>query len=430
MSREPLLKTKGKNSCTKKKFNLSFHRNILVFLACFIAYNFEWQMKRNALLYWFLWFLIVNVFVDEAQINTISSVTKVLEAFESGVDPEVYQNITEVIFSKGYTSEEHYVTTEDGFILCIIRILPKCHVASGRQKVVFLQHGLLDSAHTWVNNLPDESLGFILADNCYDVWLGNSRGSTYSSNHQYLKPDDKEFWEFSWDEMGKYDLPATLMYILNYTNAEKLSYIGHSQGCQIILACFDEHPMMQSFINLFIALAPAAYLGSIKSPIRYIAPFAKTVEPVIEWFGNGEFLPSGKIMQFLALFLCKPNHIPFVCSNIMYLIAGYDSKNTNVGIVTDRFQRYDYGPTKNLQIYNQSYPPLYNISQLKIPIIIYYGGHDWLASYNDVYKLIKQINYTISSIHYFPQYNHLDFVWGLNAGKLLYPLILKQLSRV
>ncbi|CAH8624897.1 unnamed protein product [Schistosoma haematobium] len=398
-------------------------------------------MKGNALLYWFLWFLIVNVFVDEAQINTISSVNKVLQAFESGFDPEVYQNITEVISSKGYTSEEHYVTTKDGFILCIIRILPKCHVASGRQKVVFLQHGLLDSAHTWVNNLPDESLGFILADDCYDVWLGNSRGSTYSSNHQYLKPDDKEFWEFSWDEMGKYDLPATLIYILNYTNAEKLSYIGHSQGCQTLLACFDEHPIMQSFINLFIALAPAAYLGSIKSPIRYIAPFAKTVEPVIEWFGNG-------------LFLCKPNHIPFVCSNIMYLIAGYDSKNTNVsrlpiyvahtpagtsvqnmvhycqGIVTDRFQKYDYGPTKNLQIYNQSYPPLYNISQLKIPIIIYYGGHDWLASYNDVHKLIKQINYTISSIHYFPEYNHLDFVWGLNAGKLLYPLILKQLSKV
>lgn len=50
-------------------------------------------MKGNALLYWFLWFLIVNVFVDEAQINTISSVNKVLQAFESGFDPEVYQNI-------------------------------------------------------------------------------------------------------------------------------------------------------------------------------------------------------------------------------------------------------------------------------------------------------------------------------------------------
>lgn len=114
----------------------------------------------------------------------------------------------------------------------------------GRQKVVFLQHGLLDSAHTWVNNLPDESLGFILADNCYDVWLGNSRGSTYSSNHQYLNPDDKEFWEFSWDEMGKHDIPATLMYILNYTNAEKLSYIGHSQ----VSVCWNTFGLNYLFI--------------------------------------------------------------------------------------------------------------------------------------------------------------------------------------
>ncbi|CAH8624915.1 unnamed protein product [Schistosoma haematobium] len=348
-------------------------------------------MKGNALLYWFLWFLIVNVFVDEAQINTISSVNKVLQAFESGFDPEVYQNITEVISSKGYTSEEHYVTTKDGFILCIIRILPKCHVASGRQKVVFLQHGLLDSAHTWVNNLPDESLGFILADDCYDVWLGNSRGSTYSSNHQYLKPDDKEFWEFSWDEMGKYDLPATLIYILNYTNAEKLSYIGHSQRQLLTLVQLKVlyvilHHLQKQSNQLLNGLEMVNFYLQSRLPI-YVA-----------------HTPAGTSVQNMVHY-CQ-------------------------GIVTDRFQKYDYGPTKNLQIYNQSYPPLYNISQLKIPIIIYYGGHDWLASYNDVHKLIKQINYTISSIHYFPEYNHLDFVWGLNAGKLLYPLILKQLSKV
>lgn len=29
---------------------------------------------------------------------------------------------------------------------------------------VLLQHGLIDSSATWINNLPDQSLGFILAD--------------------------------------------------------------------------------------------------------------------------------------------------------------------------------------------------------------------------------------------------------------------------
>ena len=33
------------------------------------------------------------------------------------------------------------------------------------------------------------------------------------------------------DEIGKYDVPAMINYILNTTGRQKLSYIGHSMGC-------------------------------------------------------------------------------------------------------------------------------------------------------------------------------------------------------
>ena len=81
-------------------------------------------------------------------------------------------------------------------------------------------------------NYAEESPAFIAAANGYDVWLGNSRGNTYSREHVTLDPDvdEEQYWAFDWQEMGQYDLSAVMEYILQNTNNAKLAYIGHSQG--------------------------------------------------------------------------------------------------------------------------------------------------------------------------------------------------------
>lgn len=95
-----------------------------------------------------------------------------------------------------YPWEVHHLTTEDGYILRLFRIQAKGTSISPGKKVVFLQHGLIDSADNWIDNTEDYSLGLVLANEGYDVWLGNSRGNKYSLDTS--KPmKEKEYWAFS-----------------------------------------------------------------------------------------------------------------------------------------------------------------------------------------------------------------------------------------
>jgi lysosomal acid lipase/cholesteryl ester hydrolase len=45
--------------------------------------------------------------------------------------------------------------------------------------------------------------------------MGNNRGNYYSRKNVKLTPDDKDFWAFTFDQMGSKDIPAMVNYILN-----------------------------------------------------------------------------------------------------------------------------------------------------------------------------------------------------------------------
>jgi predicted alpha/beta hydrolase len=64
-------------------------------------------------------------------------------------------------------------------------------------------------------NYADIAPAFVAARAGYDVWLGNSRGNTYSCANTMYDPwkNEKKFWDFDWADMGLKDLPATFDYI-------------------------------------------------------------------------------------------------------------------------------------------------------------------------------------------------------------------------
>ena len=48
----------------------------------------------------------------------------------------------------------------------------------------------------------------------FDIWLGNNRGTRYSNLNHHHPEESEERWDFSWAEMGEYDIPAMIDLII------------------------------------------------------------------------------------------------------------------------------------------------------------------------------------------------------------------------
>ncbi|XP_052777753.1 gastric triacylglycerol lipase-like [Mya arenaria] len=354
---------------------------------------------------------------------------------------------SQLITSKGYPCEEYDVETTDGYILSVQRI-PHGRKPSPASKdvtrpVVLLQHGLLSCSACWVENLANNSLGFMMADAGFDVWLGNSRGNMYARRHKTLSPDQLEFWLFSWDQMALLDLPATIDKILGVTGAPSLYYSGHSQGGAIMYALLSRDPTYSTKVKTIAALAPAVYMNNMTSPFRYLAPYARDFTIIDEQLGHGELMSHNKLLDRLAREYCDRDNAQFVCENILFLMGGYDFKQMNksrvpvyVGqhpagtsvqniqhfaqMVTSKdFQMFDFGPVDNMKVYQQVSPPVYPIGEINVPIMLFHGTNDWLVSVSDVTRLLNDTQPTISK-KLIQGWEHLDFIWALNAPQQCY----------
>lgn len=172
--------------------------------------------------------------------------------------------VTNLINGAGYQGNSYRVKTEDGYILTVHRVRPKKR--ENFKGTAFLMHGLFRNSADFLAVGPSFALPYLLADHGFDVFLGNSRGSKYCKEHEKFSYRSSEFWNFSWHEIGYYDLPAMIEFSLNKTDSSKLFYAGHSQGCTTILALLSSKPSYNNLISQMHLMAPSVFMGHSTSP--------------------------------------------------------------------------------------------------------------------------------------------------------------------
>ncbi|KAF2077848.1 hypothetical protein CYY_000810 [Polysphondylium violaceum] len=362
-------------------------------------------------------------------------------------------NLEELIQSHGYQTEKHYLTTGDGYILTIFRIPWGINGKGSKdRKPVILQHGLLDSSFGWVVNLPHQSLAYILADQGYDVWLMNFRGTTYSLNHtRFDSKKDKEYWQFSFDEMAEYDTPYLIDYVLEYTGASHVGLVGHSQGTLVSFLSFLKFPELAYKVSLFVGLGPVGNLTHMQNPIlKGLASLH--FDGLLSFLGINQFLPSPKLFRNQFINVC--NICNGCCSTVIEMLVGasHRQNSTRVPLIAANdpsgtsmmnmnhftqmyrsgvLRMYDYGAKENKRHYGTSLPPLYDYALLpnNLNIVLYSADKDILTTPTDVDQLVQKLPHpTLKYWQIVENYSHVDFIWAIDAHQLIYPTIIEQLN--
>ncbi|KAJ3695676.1 hypothetical protein LUZ60_001053 [Juncus effusus] len=387
----------------------------------------------------------------------------------------------DVISELGYPYEAIRVVTSDGYILLLER-LPR----RDSQKVVYLQHGILDSSMGWVSNGVVGSPAFAAYDQGYDVFLGNLRGLV-SREHVDKNLSSRQYWRYSINEHGTQDVPAIIEKIHEIKTSElrknrdpnsdsqenrdlnsdsdssqpyKLSAICHSLGGAVMLMYIITQRISNSphRLSRVILLSPAGFHEDLPLVFTIVEKFVVLLGPILAPLFPGLYIPT-QFFRMLLNKLARDFHNYPALGGLVQTLMGYavggDSSNW-VGVLglphynmydmpgvsfhvalhlaqikrDKKFRMYDYGnPSLNIEAYGSPEPldlgENYNLIDLPIDLVA--GQKDRVIPPSMVrkhYKLMKKGGVEVSYNEF--EYAHLDFTFSHREELLSY--VMKRLE--
>ncbi|CAH0550441.1 unnamed protein product [Brassicogethes aeneus] len=369
-------------------------------------------------------------------------------------DPDVFANTPEVIDRHlGEGNYENYtVTTKDGYILTLFRIIRK-----NPKGVIMLQHPITGDGVIWVSQ-GNRSLAFILWELGYEVWLPNHRGTYFSEKHVNLTVHDFKYWSFSFEEIGLYDYPAFAEKISEVSNNTKIIFIGQSMACTssiIYASVMPEH--VKKYFKVFIQMATPVYFKHLTTVAKYLAPLEHIIRPLFKTLGIGGFFYKNSITEELARSIVyfpfkrfivilisivagwtpheyNPTMFPLVFSRVprgsgLSVVWHYAQLVNNGG---EYFRRFDYGITENLIRYKSATPPEYPLENMEIPNYFITSKNDAFCNSknNDLLWSKLQTSTKIYGRKITRGLNHVDFFVGKHMYEYAYKYVIKLLNKL
>lgn len=230
-------------------------------------------------------------------------------------------------------------------------------------------------------------------------------------------------------------------------------------GSTEFLVCMSEQPQHMEKLHTAFLLAPPAWFTAMTGPLLNISQYVDPLERFFERIGYWEALPDNNMTSIYGHTHCDDEHFEdnkddcLKYADMFFMVSRDQLNETMLPIYFDvypegssvkplvhygqliengeNFTKYDFGRVENMEIYGTSKPPNYDMSQITMPLYLYYGDGDSLVDPIDVQILADHLpNVQIVKRVPYDGWTHNDMVYAMDAPTLLYQDIIDEMEAI
>ncbi|XP_044761633.1 lipase member J-like [Coccinella septempunctata] len=351
-----------------------------------------------------------------------------------------------IIQRLGFHHKTYQITTEDGYTISVEQM----HKTIKRKTPIIIGPGIYMNSLAFINR-GNKSLAFFLANQGYQVWIINWRGTRFSRKHSYLSPTDRNYWNMGFHKMAVFDLKSVMEKVFEESKNKGI-YIGFSMGTTIgMIFNMKEQEVAERTLKGMIHMAPIAIMDDFKSILRYLNPLWPVVRPLASRLHHGEVLPYRRIRIICGshpfqVFFCELLILPIFGNSFRFLdpltypitsIQNRDSISINTVehyhqiIKSGQFIEFDFGVEENLEKYNSEQPPVYDLKKMTLPQLMLVGERDIVATRKDTQNLYEKIpEKSKCGYSLVKKYGHREFINAFDVDEILFDKVLSAVEKI
>lgn len=336
----------------------------------------------------------------------------------------------------GLTTEEHSVTTPDGYVLTLHRLGRKgCSSSSGPS--VLLLHGLMQDGESFIVGGRSSLAATLVLERGCDVWLAHARGSKYSQRGVHSVSTDA-FWGYCLDELVD-DVPLLIDLVRQQqrhsggsgdSSSRKIVCVGFSQGSALLSCALSKYPHLNHCLALLVCLGPAVRPGRLAP--SFLVSLLQTRPWVVQ-------LLCGRRGMFASTLLWQrvlsAQAFAALCSGAMRFLFKWNLSQISLARQAQLFEHI-YSPISSRTITHWFKTVAskrlarfdgrseYDLTKITCPVAVFAGGKDELVDSSALCELAAHV----VLYHCEPQYEHLDLIWADNAPARIFRPLLQVLD--